>query len=157
MQAGLALRPPSLSFEKRPQTTRRSRVTAPVYLEPPKRLGVRVRVTTVGLGSDWSWRTSTVEVDHTHPYTPIHTCPAQKLCADQPCTSSVMAKARQHVYELSRRHARGTACCMLLCPYLLFVKKKKRGKPWVRMARPVATRIKYFNTSRNRNSSLAES
>ena len=69
-QHGRVFRPPGVFMEKRHRNTRRSRVTVPADLEPPKGLGFGLGS---GLGLGWSSSTCKVEIDDTRP--------AQKFCA----------------------------------------------------------------------------
>ena len=56
--------PRSFFCKKRHQNTRRTRVTAPAGLEPPKGSAFGLGL---GLGSGWSGPTCKLEIDHTRP------------------------------------------------------------------------------------------
>ena len=94
-------------LEKRHQNTRRSRVTAPVDLEPPEGLGpcrpraprrVRVRVPVrdrVELGLGWSGPTCKLEIDDMRP--------AESFVQDAPAHSGSRHRhtstQKRHIYD----------------------------------------------------------
>ena len=66
LQVKAGLSAARLFLEKRHQNTRRSRVTTPADLEPPKALGLGLGLGS-GLGLGWSGSTCKVEIDDTRP------------------------------------------------------------------------------------------
>ena len=103
---GLLFGPPAFFWEKRHQSTRRSRLTAPANLEPrqriepPKELGLGLGVgfgVGLRLESGWSGPTCKVEIDHTPPHL-LH----KGFLQDAPAQGEPPPKKSRFIWNLNR-------------------------------------------------------